>query len=245
MSETSFHFRQFTVHQEKCAMKVGTDSVLFGSWIEPGNAIRILDIGTGTGILALMLAQKSTAMIHGVDIDQHAFEQSNENFKISPWFNQLQSIHTSIQQFAEKTPEAHYDLIVSNPPYFQQASKPSEESRLNARHSDSLSFDALISGVKKLLHPAGRFCIILPCKEGMEFMDKANRHGLFCRELVRVKTKTDRHEKRLIMEFTFSIKPLNEREIIIQNEDGSFTEDYIELTKEYYIQLRPATSPLP
>lgn len=242
MSENSFRFRQFTVHQDKCAMKVGTDSVLFGSWVQPNYAKRILDIGTGTGILALMMAQKSEADIDAVDIDENAYLQSVENFKLSPWFQRLHSYHSSFQEFADRTDSQQYDLIIANPPYFHHASKPFGESRINARHNDALSFDELVAGVKKMLHPRGRLCVILPCKEGMEFMDKAQREGLFCHELVRIKTKADKVEKRLIIKFGFALGITSESEIIIQEEDGSFTNEYIELTRDFYFQLKPVQS---
>ena len=241
MSEATFHFRQFTVHQEKCAMKVGTDAVLLGSWIKTGNANKILDIGTGSGIIALMLAQKSVAEINAIDIDVNAFQQAHENFMISPWFDRLKSIHQSLQDFSFKH-EGKYDLIVTNPPYFHHASKPVEESRINARHSELLTFDELVDGVRKLLNPEGRFIVILPCKEGMEFLDKAQRKELFCHHLLRIKTKADKNEKRLIMEFGFHFGILTEEEIIIQEEDGSFTQDYIDLTRDYYIQLKQSPS---
>lgn len=243
MSETSFHFKQFTVHQEKCAMKVGTDAVLFGSCIFPNSAKRILDIGTGSGIIALMLAQKSSALIDAVDLDEKAFAQSTENFKISPWYNRLRSYHLSFQDFSNRINAPLYDLIVSNPPYFHHASKPNEPSRLHARHNDALTFEELIEGVNKLLLPTGKLCVILPCKEGMEFMDKAQRKGLFCRKLIRIKTKNQRIEKRLIMEFHYTFGLLEEEEIIIHDDDGNFTEEYIQLTKDYYIQLKPVASP--
>lgn len=223
-------------------MKVGTDAVIFGSWIRPNGSQRILDIGTGTGIIALMLAQKSHALIDAVDLDEKAFEQSHGNFRISPWYNRLRSYHCSFQEFSASVNEPLYDLIVSNPPYFHQASKPYESSRLKARHTDSLTFEDLIEGVNKLLRKDGKLCIILPCKEGMEFMDKAQRRGLFCRKLVRVKTKSNRHDKRLMMEFKFAFGILEEEEIIIHDDDGNFTDAYIQMTSEYYIQLKPAAS---
>ncbi|MBL0104845.1 MAG: methyltransferase [Bacteroidetes bacterium] len=244
MSDTTFRFRQFTVHQDKCAMKVGTDAVLLGSWVDPGVAKKILDIGTGTGLIALMIAQKSNAEIDAIDIDEKAFEQAKENFRISPWFYRLNPIHQSFQQFANET-TAQYDLIVSNPPFFAHASKPNEESRLNARHTDSLTFDELLDGVRKLLQPYGDFILILPCKEGMEFMDKAQRKGLFCHHLVRIKTRADKQEKRLIMKFGYRFSTLTEEEIVIQEEDGSFTKEYVALTREYYIQLKSAPSVFP
>ena len=237
MSEDSFHFRQFCIHQDKCAMKVGTDAVLLGSWIKTGTAKRILDIGTGTGVIALMLAQKSNAMIDAIDIDENAWLQSKQNFISSPWFDRMHSRHISFQCLVEEQPES-YDLIVTNPPYFHHASKPIIPSRLNARHNEALTFDDLVSGVKKLLTPAGKFCLILPAKEGMEFLDKAQVNSLFCHHLVRVKTKADKCEKRFIMEFGFRFGLLTEEEIILQREDSAFTEDYINLTQDYYIQLR-------
>ncbi|HRH67606.1 MAG TPA: methyltransferase [Bacteroidia bacterium] len=244
MSDTTFRFRQFTVHQEKCAMKVGTDAVLLGSWVQAFSAQRILDIGTGTGLLALMLAQKSFAEIDAVDIDEGAYLQAKENFRISPWFARLHIFHQSFQDFVLAA-SGKYDLIVSNPPYFQHASKPFQESRINARHNDSLTFPELIEGVKKILSPSGRFCLILPHKEGMEFMDQAHAHGLFCNHIVRIKTKADKAEKRIMMEFGFRFVVLTEEELIIQEEDNSFTQNYINLTKEYYLNLKSAPSSSP
>ncbi|MFZ7146509.1 MAG: tRNA1(Val) (adenine(37)-N6)-methyltransferase [Bacteroidota bacterium] len=237
MSETSFRFKQFTIHQEKCAMKVGTDAVLLGSWVLPENSNHILDIGSGTGIISLMLAQKSEAEIDAIDIDENAYLQTKENFRISPWFFRLYPHHISLQEFAkDKAPS--YDLIVTNPPYFHHASKPNVEARVNARHSEVLTFDELIDGTIRLLLPNGRLCVILPCKEGMEFLDKAQKRGLFCRNLLRVRTRSDKSEKRLLMQFSFQFGTMTDEEITIQEEDGTFTNDYIELTKEYYINLK-------
>jgi tRNA1Val (adenine37-N6)-methyltransferase len=218
-------------------MKVGTDSVLLGSWINPSNSSEILDIGTGSGIIALMLAQKSFAQIDAVDVDENACKQAKENFRISPWFDRLNAIHQSFQEFSKNTTKK-YDLIVSNPPYFHHASKPSEESRLNARHNELICFNELIDGAKKILTPHGRFCLILPFKEGNEFMNICLRQGLYCRELVRVKTKPDKLEKRFIMEFTSSFGVIHESEFMIQENDTKFSREYIELTKEYYLSLK-------
>ncbi len=238
MSDSTFRFKQFTVHQEKCAMKVGTDSVLLGSWIQPNDASKILDIGSGTGIISLMVAQKSTGEIDAIDIDLNAFLQTKENFRISPWFSRLYPHHISLQDFSKKNVDTKYDLIVTNPPYFHHASKPSEESRLHARHNDFLSFDELIDGTLDLLKKDGRLVLILPSKEGMEFMEKAQKRGLFCKKLCRIKTRSDKKEKRLIMEFSFQFGTLADSELIVQEEDGAFTNDYIELTKDYYINLK-------
>ncbi|MEY4594414.1 MAG: hypothetical protein RIQ47_824 [Bacteroidota bacterium] len=237
MSENTFRFRQFTVHQDKCAMKVGTDAVLLGSWLQPESASRILDIGTGTGLIALMLAQRSSADIDAIDIDNGAYLQAKENFRISPWFNRLYIHQESFQNFASNC-EKRYELIASNPPYFHHASKPPEESRSTARHNETLPYIELIDGVKKLLTDDGVFGVILPFKEGMEFMDLAQSHGLFCHRLARVKTVADKPEKRLLMEFNQHFGLLNEEEIVIQDDDHTFSNQYVELTKDYYIQLK-------
>src|SRR3954470_3745964 len=150
MGDTSFRFKNFTVHQDKCAMKVGTDSVLLGSWLNPGNAKEILDIGTGSGIIALMIAQKSIADIDAIDIDHNAYLQARENFLISPWFFRLHASQCSLQEFSNESGKK-YDLMISNPPYFHHASKPLKEERIQARHHDTLTFDDLVEGVKKLL----------------------------------------------------------------------------------------------
>jgi tRNA1Val (adenine37-N6)-methyltransferase len=236
MKETSFHFKYFTVHQDKCAMKVGTDGVLLGAWVDVADAKTILDIGTGTGLISLMLAQKSFSEIHAVDIEENAYNQARENFLISPWYNRLIPFHQSFQEFAANT-KSKYDLIVSNPPYFHHASKPPEESRTYARHDDHLTFEELIRGVKKVISDNGRFCVILPYKEGIEFMDMAMRNGLFCRELMKVRTKAEGLEKRVMMEFHQQFGSMNESCLTIKDKNDHFTSEYIELTKDYFLNL--------
>jgi len=237
MSQNDFQFKQFLVQQERCAMKVGTDGVLLGAWVKAGNAKRILDIGTGTGLIALMLAQKSNASIDAIDIDENAYLQAEENFKSSPWPERLNAIHTSIQEFTSHTP-IRYDLIISNPPYFIGAHPAPSEARNVARHMDeSLSIEELASCVKKLLLPQGRFCVILPFMEGVKFLEYAESHGLYANYLTKVKTKVEKQEKRMMMEFELERKDLVEDELVIQEEDLTFSEQYVELTKEYYLGL--------
>lgn len=238
MHDSRFHFKQFVIQQDKCAMKVGTDAVLLGSWINPQNAKKILDIGTGTGVIAIMLAQKTNAIIDAIDIDEMAYQQAKENIGICPWKDIINVFHSSVQDFYH-IGSKEYDLIVSNPPYFVDASKPSLEARTLARHTDdSLSYDELIEGVLSLLGMNGRFCLILPFKEGFLFKEKAYKKGLFCTQLTKVKTKVDKQEKRLMMQFEREENSLTVNELIIQEEDLSYTKEYIEFTKDYYIGLK-------
>ena len=235
MSNQTFAFKQFKIVQDKCAMKVGTDAVLLGSWVNASNAKTILDIGTGTGIIALMLAQKSSARIDSIDIDLNAFIQATENINDCKWKDRIEIHHISIQQFAKES-DHKYDLIVSNPPYFIDSSKASEESRTNARHTDQLPFKDLLDGVLKLLNPNGKFYVILPTKESELFREDAEKHKLFLTKVTRVITRTDKPEKRLLMRFEFIQRAFSEDSITIEKDERhSYTDEYKELTKDYYL----------
>lgn len=237
MPATTFQFKQFHVNHDQCAMKVGTDGVLLGSWVKLMNARHILDIGTGTGLIALMMAQKSKAFIDAIDIDVDAFQQARYNVSHSPWYERIQVYLCSLQYFAIN-PRAKYDLVVSNPPYFIDAAKSQTLARNVARHTDeTLSFDDLIAGVIRLLKPSGRFCLILPCKEGSVFFQKAISKGLFCNRITRVKTKKEKMEKRLLMEFSFHQRPVMDEQLVIHEDELNFTAEYIELTKDYYLAI--------
>jgi tRNA1Val (adenine37-N6)-methyltransferase len=195
MSESVFHFKQFTINQDKCAMKVGTDAVLLGAWVKIDSAKFILDIGTGTGIIALMIAQKAhNAIIDAIDVEEGAYLQASENVSDCDWKDRINVKKESLQSYAlHKELGKQYDLIVSNPPYFVDASKPNTEARTTARHTDAnLSFDELINGVLKLIKPDGRFCAILPYTEGYLFIEKAEKANLFCNYILKVKTKKEK-----------------------------------------------------
>jgi tRNA1Val (adenine37-N6)-methyltransferase len=235
MPNQEFAFKQFKIRQDKCAMKVGTDAVLLGSWVNTTNANTILDIGTGTGIIALMLAQRSNAIIDAIDIDENAFLQANENVGASKWKEHIRVHHISLQQFSQEHPDK-FDLIVSNPPYFVDSSKASEASRSNARHTDQLPYHHLLNGVLSLLNPQGKFYVILPTKESEQFRDLAEENKLFLTKLTRVITRTDKPEKRWLMRFEFTRKSFSEDSITIEADARhSYTDEYKELTKEYYL----------
>lgn len=213
-------------------MKVGTDGVLLGAWVRAEDAKRILDIGTGTGLIALMLAQKSPAPVDAIDIDRPSFEQATQNARTSPWADRVRVIHSSLQDFK---PGYRYDLIVSNPPYFIDSFKAPGEARNMARSaSHSLSYEELLHGVGRLLNNTGRFCVILPFKEGQLFREKAEQNGLFCNHLVNIKTGRDKPFKRVLMEFSRREEELVEEELVIHYDERQFTEEYKSLTRDYY-----------
>ncbi len=216
-------------------MKVGTDAVLLGAWVNTADAKKILDIGTGTGIIALMLAQKSNAIVHAIDMDKNAFIQASENAGNCKWKERITVHHASLQQYINLC-HHKYDLIVSNPPYFVGSSKAFEESRTNARHTDQLSFDDLVEGVLNLLAPEGTFYVILPVKESQVFIEMSEKQKLFLTKCTRVITRPDKPEKRLLMKFELDQKKTEEDFIIIeQDERHCYSDEYKELTKDYYL----------
>jgi tRNA1Val (adenine37-N6)-methyltransferase len=240
MSSEAFVFKQFTIHQDKCPMKVGTDAVLLGSWTKAQGATRILDVGTGTGILAIMLAQKCNAEIDAIDIDLFAIEQAKKNVELCKWHNRIAVIHETFQDFVkQKAVTVTYDLIVSNPPYFIDSYKSPEEGRSIARHNDFLPFQDLIDGVSKILSPTGKFYVILPTREAQLFKSMAEKYDLKLSDLLRVKTKAENGvEKRHLMKFEFNPVKFEEKIISIEKEGRhNYHEDYIELTKDYYIHF--------
>lgn len=238
MPSTSFAFKQFTIKQDKCAMKVGTDAVLLGAWIVPNDSKQILDIGTGTGVIALMLAQKTEAHIDAIDIEEEAFIQAQQNVSESKFSNQIHVSHISFQDYS-KTTNKKYNLIVTNPPYFEQSLKSSDEQRSHARHADVLPFEELLDGVLKLLDEKGKFCLILPTLEAVKFRTLAEKKGLNLSKLLRVKSRVDKNtDKRHLMQFEFKPSEFSEQTIAIEQlERHQYTDDYKELTKDYYLNF--------
>lgn len=237
MSNGSFAFKQFTIKQDKCAMKVGTDAVLLGAWISPNGSKKILDIGTGTGIIALMLAQKSPAHITAIDIDKDSTEQALLNVSESK-FRNIEVVNLSLQALVQSTDEK-FNLIVTNPPYFIDSLKSTGGNRTIARHADLLPFEDLIAGVKKLLDEKGKFCLILPKNEAAIFRELAKQKGLYLSKLLRVRTRSDKDsEKRHIMQFEFKETEFSESTLIIESDRNmKYSEEYRELTKDYYINF--------
>ncbi|CAN5415855.1 methyltransferase [soil metagenome] len=223
-------------------MKVGTDAVLLGAWAKTYGVRKALDIGTGTGIISLMLAQKCGAAIDAIDIDTASAIEAKQNAENSKWSDRIHIHNISLQDFVNMHPEPSgekYDLIVSNPPYFSDALPSTEASRTKARHTVLLPFSDLIAGAKKLLSKEGKFYVILPTKEGEHFREMAEEKGLHLRRITRVKTTPGKTEKRLLMQFGFTAKSqISESELVIEKDNmnaQNYTEEYRELTKDYYL----------
>ncbi len=234
---SSFRFKQFAVRDDQCSMKVGTDAVLLGSWANIGSAESILDIGTGSGVIALMLAQRSEAQIDAIDIDPASVEQAQSNISTSKWEGRITLSNKSLQEFCRDHPKK-FNLVVTNPPFFSNALKSPEDKRNIARHNDKLSFDELIYGVKQLLDHNGRFCLILPENESHVFKDKAIINGLFPLRTLNIYSKKGRAVKRVLYEYCFQRQPSIEAgDLIIRNDDDSFADAYKNLTKDFYLEF--------
>jgi len=217
-------------------MKVGTDGVLLGTWADTSGASAILDIGTGTGLVAIMLAQRANATIDAIDIDKGACMQASENINRCLWKDKITVYHSSLQLFTESA-QTIYDLIVTNPPYFGNSLKTPDEQRNLARHNDSLSITDILKGVNKLLSPQGRFVIILPYIEAQLFIVEAAMYHLYCNKKLVVKTLPTKRPTRIIMEFGKTRQKLVEDMLSIHDPSAEYTEEYINLTKDYYLNF--------
>lgn len=228
-----FEFKQFRIEQQKAAMKVGTDGVLLGAWTPIEGARRILDIGTGTGLVALMLAQRSEAQIDAVEIDDLACEEAKYNFEHSAWTDRLQIFHSDFLNYTGSSAES-YDLIVSNPPFFINSMKTCDPALAVARHNDALSFGQLILGARKLLSDSGRLCVIIPFTSCVEFRETARLAGFCLRQQTHVIPKTGKAPKRVLLEFTIEKGYPIENEITILDENGLYSSAFKALTAPFY-----------
>jgi tRNA1Val (adenine37-N6)-methyltransferase len=234
----TFTFKQFQVNQDRCAMKIGTDGVLLGAWTPLiNNPYNVLDIGAGTGILSLMLAQRSNAeQIDAIEIDEDAYEQCVENFETSPWGDKLFCFHAGLDEFVDE-PEDEYDLIISNPPFYTDDYKSDNTSRDLARFEDALPFEELIEAAALLLSDNGIFSVIIPFKEEERFVSLCKELDLFPLKITRVKGTPTSEIKRSLLAFCrMEQTPLID-ELVIEISRHNYTPEYIELTKEFYLKM--------
>jgi tRNA1Val (adenine37-N6)-methyltransferase len=234
-NKSHFHFKQFSVSHARSTMKVGTDTVLLGAWVKVDQAESILDIGTGNGTIALMLAQRSpeNATIDAVEIEAIDIMQAEENFKTSPWSGRIQLHHTPIQNFF---PKKKYDLIVSNPPYFNNSQRPPDEKRHQARHTISLPYEDLIGATARLLRDDGKFNVVLPFNEGLHFLDLAQQSRLFCTRRYSFRTRSEKPTERWLLEFSKNPRAEERGEILLYSNGEEWSKEYTELTADFYFR---------
>ena len=240
MPNNYFQFKKFIIQQEKCSMKVCTDSCLFGAWvadkiekenIKPKN---ILDIGTGTGLLSLMLAQKTNAQIDAVEIDENSFEQSTENAKASPWNNQIKIFHADIKKW---NAPLKYDLIISNPPFYENDLLPEDGRKNVSKHNAALSLEELIVIAKNLLTEDGCFAVLLPWHRTKSFENAASAESLFIKEKIEIRQTAKHNYFRTMLILQKQKTAMQKSELAIKDNSNEYTKEFIELLKDYYLYL--------
>ena len=233
-----FKFKQFTVHQDKTAMKIGTDGVLLGAVTAlSAETDAVLDIGAGTGVVALMLAQRSQAMqIDAIELDGDAYEQCVDNFEASPWGDRLFCYHASFQEFYEEMDE-QYDLIVCNPPYFKEDNSSGDPARDRARQNEALPYEELFQGVQKLLSKSGHFSVIIPFSLEAHVRELAVATRLFPFKVLRIKGNPEAPIKRCILEFSRKEQKVSEEELVIETGRHQYTAAYCAFTKDFYLKM--------
>nr|WP_262482208.1 methyltransferase [Candidatus Symbiothrix dinenymphae] len=235
-----FRFKQFSVQHDLCAMKVGTDGVLLGAWAGAITDLqRVLDVGCGSGVIALMLAQKmQKAEIDAIDIDENAYNQTVINFKNAPFDDKLTAIHGDFRTFA---PTQKYDLIVSNPPYFVDSLPSPNAERTIARHANTLSYSDLIQHSATMLAENGRIALILPFEAFDTIQSLAEANGLTLTRKTVVRPKTGAPPKRILLEYSYQLPvtsyQLSEDELVIEKDAGVFSDAYVALTKDFYLNF--------
>lgn len=233
-----FQFKQFEINQDCCAMKIGTDAVLLGAWTcVDHNPFNVLDIGSGTGILSLMIAQRSHAQqIEAIEIDDDAFEQCVENFENSPWNDRLFCFHASLLEYIEAVNEK-FDLIICNPPFYSEDYKTPNKARNLSRFSDAMPLEHIFFAVIYFLSKKGKFSIVTPFKEEKNVIEEASLINLFPNRILRVRGNPNSEIKRSLLEFSFIESNVEIDELIIETERHQYTQDYINLTKDFFLKM--------
>jgi len=239
MANNYFQFKQFLVKQQMAAMKVTTDACLFGAWAAQNlsgraDAKKILDIGAGTGLLSLMIAQQTTAMIDAIEIDQDAFIQSMENFQGSPWKERLNILHGDIREAGLMQ---GYDVIVSNPPFYENDLTGASRQKNIAHHDQGLLLKELVGIIHTLLHPEGHFYLLLPFRRLDDLRSLCSSAGLWIHRLCKVRQSTGHDFFRIMIEAAKTKATITEEEIAIRDAGNAYTGRFISLLKPYYLYL--------
>lgn len=234
MSPHLFRFKQFAIRQEKSAMKIGTDGVLLGAWAESRSPKKILDIGTGTGLILLMLAQRfPEAELTGIEIDENAFEETDFNISESKFANRCRVYHSSIQEFDSNE---KFDLIVSNPPFFENTN-PAKSARNLARQQSELSFEELLFHTKNLLGSGGKAAFIIPFNAENEFLNLSRKNSLYPEQITHVRGNENSPVKRSLILLSENEFKTVRNELIIEISRNIYTPEYIELTRDFYLKM--------
>lgn len=235
MNRKPFKFKQFSIFQDKTAMKVGTDGVLLGAWATSNSGNTILDIGTGTGLISMMLAQRfPESQIDAIEIDENAYYQAKENFENAPFYNRLSIYLTSLQDY--KT-DKKYDLIVSNPPFFTVNDLNEFDARKQARQEETLTFSDLLEKTAQLLNKDGLASFIIPHDRMLEFCAIAAENALKVSKTTLIKGNETSPIKRVLLEFSLEQKEIEENTLTIEIERHRYTNDYVNLTKDFYLKM--------
>ena len=234
MPNPYFSFKKFTVYHDKCAMKVGTDGVLLGAWANVNTSKKILDIGTGSGLVALMLAQRCEASITAIDIDFEAVEQTKINIEASHWKDRMEVFHTDLCNFS---PQYQFDTIVSNPPYFVDSLKCDDIQRNTARHNDTLTSEQLFGNVSRMLCQEGEFSLIIPFEQTDSAIFIAEKYELHPTRHTRIITRPGLPPKRSLLAFKKHPEKYMPQDLVIELERHVYSAEYIALTKEFYLKM--------
>lgn len=239
MSVDYFQFQQFIVHHAYSTMKVGTDAVLLGTLSDLPKKGQILEVGTGSGVISLILAQKCKAQITAIDIHQASVWEARANFKESPWRDRLQALLISYQLYATQGNPVKFDLIISNPPFFENDLKSSNADRNLARHNDQLSYRDFLLASRQMISDTGHLCLILPPTEAQIFIDEAKYFGFYLQKKIEIKPKPVKEANRLILSFgNQDLNSIRTDSLTIRNSDSTYTEEYRKLTEAFYVSLK-------
>lgn len=234
MANPYFQFKQFTIWHDKTAMKVGTDGVLLGAWATVENNDSVLDIGAGTGLIALMMAQRGASAVDAVEIDEDAFLQTCDNISHSQWNTVVTPVHVDIKDFSSGK---QYHRIVSNPPFFNNALLSPEQKRTVARHSVGLSWNILIQKAFELLLPEGSFSVVLPWPDAKQFVSLALISGFYESRVCLIASREGKEPNRVLLEFTKQKNKAKQAVLCLRNSDNSYTDEYKLLTHDFYLKF--------